>query len=71
MANIKYKTERQARAAQQKNLAKWQKENTVSVHIRFFAKGDSDVIQKLKSVENKADYIRKLIRADIVANGID
>lgn len=69
MANTKYKTERQARAAQQRSIARWQKENTINLHIRFFSKGDADVIEKLGSVPNKADYIRQLIREDIARNG--
>ena len=31
----------------------------------------ADVIQKLETVPNKVDYIVKLIRADIVENGIE
>ena len=31
----------------------------------------ADVISKLESVPNKTDYIAALIRADIIANGID
>jgi len=69
MANVKYKTERQAREAQQKKLAAWQRENCRNVMCRFFVKGDADVLEKLSSVPNKTDYIRSLIRADIARGG--
>ena len=41
------------------------KENYIQVHARFRKTSDSDVIEKLNSVSNKADYLRKLIRDDI------
>lgn len=69
MPKTKYRTERQARAAQQRNLAKWQKANCRNVMCRFFIKSDEDVLAKLDSVPNKTDYIRRLIREDIARNG--
>lgn len=44
---------------------RWKKANTTAMMIRWVNKSDADIIQKLKSVPNKADYIRQLIRADI------
>lgn len=44
---------------------RWQKENMVQISFRFAKKRDAAVIEKLKSVENKADYIRSLILNDI------
>ena len=50
---------------------RWNAANTKIVNVRFNITDDSDVLQKLSSVPNKTDYLRKLIRADIVASGFD
>lgn len=50
-------------AAQKKFAA----EHQMRVNLAF-GDNDADVIGKLKSVENKTDYVRKLIRADIAKN---
>lgn len=50
---------------------RWNAANTKIVNVRFNITDDSDILQKLSSVPNKTDYLRKLIRADIVANGFD
>lgn len=47
---------------------RWKRENTTSMLIRWINKSDADIIAKLQSVPNKADYIRQLIRADIEIN---
>ena len=44
---------------------RWKRENTTAMTIRWMNDSDRDVIQRIQSVPNKADYIRKLIRADI------
>lgn len=41
------------------------KANRVRFDVSFSKSKDEDVIAKLSSVENKTDYIRKLIRNDI------
>ena len=47
---------------------KYNKEHqTMRVNLAF-GDGDADVLAKLQSVENKTDYIRQLIRADIAKN---
>ena len=46
----------------------WKKANTTRINVTFFNSTDADVIEKLKSVPNKVDYIRQLIRADINKN---
>lgn len=51
-----------------KRIQAWKDENTTRCNIRFYNATDADVIEKLKSVPNKADYIRQLIRADINKN---
>ena len=44
---------------------RWLAKNSVKLTIRFMAESDKDVIERLNSVPNKTDYLRKLIRADI------
>lgn len=48
-----------------KATAKYHKAHMTGINLRFHNQSDQDVIEKLKSVENKTDYIRQLIRADI------
>ncbi len=48
----------------QKAVNKWQKNNTRKICLTFMVRSDADVLVKLDSVENKTDYIRRLIRAD-------
>ena len=47
---------------------KYHKEKTVSFNMRIMKNTESDIIEKLESVPNKAGYIKTLIRQDI-ANG--
>ncbi len=44
---------------------RWRKANTKIVNIRFRLDEDKEVLAKLDSVPNKADYIRNLILNDI------
>lgn len=44
---------------------RWQRENTRRIVCKFFLKSDADVINQLDKQDNKTDYIRRLIRADI------
>ena len=53
--------------AQIKASAKYNKENTVSLSIRFFRESDADVIEWIGKQENKADAIRQLILKEIEA----
>ena len=46
----------------------WQKENSVQYHFKAMKRTESDIINKLDSVPNKAGYIKALIRADIAKN---
>lgn len=48
-----------------KRNERWNKANLVTVTVRYHHVNDADVIEKVNSVPNKADYIRQLIRADI------
>ena len=45
--------------------AKYNKERGTSVAFRLFSPQDDDILEKLKSVDSKAGYIKELIRADI------
>ena len=47
---------------------RWQRENVKRVVCKFFKKSDADVIAQLDKQDNKTDYIRQLIRADIQRN---
>ena len=69
MANIKYKTDLQAKRAMRNQQNAYQRRSMTQVAIRFHNESDADVIEKLGSVPNKADYIRRLIREDIARNG--
>ena len=48
-----------------KYIARWQKENTKIIPVRLNLDGDKDIIHKLDEKENKARYIKDLIRKDI------
>ena len=51
-------------------IARWQKENTKIIPIRLNFDGDKDIIHKLDEKENKARYIKDLIRKDIKNDGV-
>ena len=44
---------------------KFHKENYIQIQVKYKKTSDSDVIEKLNSVPNKADYIRQLVLDDI------
>lgn len=44
---------------------KYQKNSTTSIAIRFMNNTEADLLEKLNSVDNKAGYIKRLIREDI------
>lgn len=44
---------------------RWLSKNSVKLTIRLMAESDKDVIERLNRAQNKTDYIRQLIRADI------
>lgn len=44
---------------------KYDKTHTKQFKVKFNLKYDADVIEKMESVDNKQNYIRSLIRADI------
>lgn len=48
-----------------KAIAKFTKEQTISVNLRLNKNTDADIIEKLASVPSKMGYIKQLIRADL------
>lgn len=54
--------------AQKRAKAKWDMK-TIQFLFRFRLKEDSDIIDKLRATPCKTAYLRKLIRADIDADG--
>lgn len=58
-------TTRQYKKNQTACHERWLKANTKIVNVRFNVENDKLVLDKLSSVDNKADYIRQLILADI------
>lgn len=51
--------------AQKRASIKYDKDHTRQIKFKFNLETDSDVLDKLDSVDNKQGYIKALIRADI------
>lgn len=45
--------------------ARYDADHSVRYHLKYNARTDADVIERLASVPSKQDYIRRLIRRDI------
>ena len=43
----------------------WDRENTCSFTLKLNNNTDKEIIEKLKSVDNKQKYIKELIKKDI------
>ena len=54
--------------AQKKAVRKYDEAKTVQFKMKLNKGTDSDILEKLASVENKQGYIKQLIRADIENN---
>lgn len=54
-----------ATAAQIKASNKYAKENTKTFLIKVNKKTETEILEKLESVENKSGYIKKLIYDDL------
>lgn len=50
---------------------RYDREHTVRFSMKLNKVSDADIIQKLKTVDRKQTYIKKLIRADISADADD
>lgn len=64
-----YKNKREREKGTAEKSDAWRKANTKIINIRFRLEEDKDVLAKLDSVPNKADYIRQLILQDIKKQG--
>ena len=51
--------------AQKRAREKYEKANTVQLHLKLNRNTDADILEKLDSVGNKQGYIKSLIRKDI------
>lgn len=69
MAKAKYETDEERKAAIRKRENEYKKRSMRLVSIRFHKASDADVLARLDSVPNKADYVRTLIRKDIGGGG--
>lgn len=65
--NKKYTTEKQRQKAISKQISESHSRTTRCINVRFHLEYDRDILEKLDSVPNKADYIRRLIRQDIAS----
>ena len=63
--NKKYFTEEEKKRAVLDNVNRYHKKTYTAFSIKFHNINDADIIERLKSVENTADYIRQLVRNDI------
>ena len=65
MANYKYPNARARAKAIDKANRRYKREKQTAFTLRFHNVNDKSVIDKLKSVPNKIDYVRQLILEDI------
>ena len=63
--NKKYKTPEEAKAAAERSRSVSRKKNTTCINVRFNNVRDAAILERLASQPNKADYLRRLIQADI------
>ena len=50
-----------------RQIKEWQQASTRQILLRFNVHKDADVLARLGAVDNKVDYIRRLVREDIAA----
>lgn len=55
----------EAKARKQAYVVKYQKATYTNISFKVRTKEDSDIIAHLKSVPNKSEYIKSLIKADM------
>ncbi len=61
----KYKDKKTAKLARTRRMNEFNRENKIAVCLRYNKVYDKEIIEKLNSVSNKNDYIRRLILKDI------
>lgn len=54
-----------ATETQRKASRRYDRENTVQLHLKLNMKTDEDILSKLHEESNKQGYIKRLIREDI------
>lgn len=59
-------TPKQVKKKKQELGDAWRHEHTKIINFRCNIDEDADILQKIKSVPNKASYLKSLIRADII-----
>lgn len=47
------------------NLKKWAKDSLINFSIKLNRENDKDIIEHLKTIQNKRQYMLELIRQDI------
>lgn len=60
----------EARRARNIQSELWDKDNTKQVKFKFNLRTDADILSMLEAQDNVQGYVKRLIRADIEANGI-
>ena len=53
------------KVTQSDNSSRYNKLNTTTLCIRLNRKTDTDIIERLKAVQSKQGYVKRLIRQDI------
>lgn len=48
-----------------KSNAKYEKENLLRVLVKFNRKTEPDLVERMESQENKAGYLKRLVKDDI------
>ena len=64
-----YKDEATSKKAKERRINAYNREKKTAYLLRYNNEYDKEIIEKLNSVENRNDYIRQLILADIKKNG--
>ena len=54
-----------ASEAQRRAVAKYDKENTTQIKFKLNKKTDADIIEYLKTIENRSQWFKDIVRAEI------
>lgn len=54
-----------ASEAQKRAVAKYDKENTTQIKFKLNKKTDADIIEYLKTIENRSQWFKDIVRAEI------
>lgn len=64
----KYETDEERKRAKSDSNNAYHKRTMRLIGLRFHKKSDAAILMKLDSVDNKTDYVRRLILRDIEEN---